>query len=157
MKILVDSDSCPVKDLVHDISIKENIDIFFITSISHYNINSDIDSSKFIYVDNMKESADIEIINRLDVNDIVVTDDYGLASLVLSKKCYAISTKGYIYSEENISGLLTSRYLASIQRKRKNKVKSTNKKRQDYDDKKFIKEFIKLIYLIRRKIDFSGE
>lgn len=151
MKILVDSDSCPVKDLAYDIATKENIDIFFITSISHYTINSDINSSHFIYVDNMKESADIEIINRLEKGDIVITDDYGLASLVLEKNCYAISTKGYIYNKDNINSLLTSRYLGSIQRKMNKRIKSTNKKRQNYDDEKFKEEFIKLIYLIRRK------
>lgn len=157
MKILVDSDSCPIKELVYHIANEENIDIFFVTSISHYTINSNINNSNFIYVDNLKESADIEIINRLEEGDIVITDDYGLASLVLSKKCYPISTKGYIYNKDNINSLLTRRYLSSIQRKQNKKIKSSNKKRQNNDDEKFIKEFIKLIRLIRRKYNFSGE
>ncbi|WP_130806650.1 YaiI/YqxD family protein [Senegalia massiliensis] len=157
MKILVDSDSCPVKDLAYKISSKYNIDILFITSISHYSINSEIDSSHYIYVDNFSEAADIEIMNRLGEDDIVISDDYGLASLVLSKKCYCISSKGYIYNNDNINSLLTRRYLSKEQRKLNKRVKSTNKKREKKDNKKFEEKFIKLICSIRRNKNFSGE
>lgn len=145
MKILVDSDACPVKTIINNISKKYNIETLYITSISHYSTNSDIDQSKFIYVDNSNQSADIEVLNRADKEDIIITDDYGLASLVLSKKCYCISSKGYIYNKDNINNLLTQRYISMKQRKLNNRVKGGPKKREVEDDEKFKRSLIKVI------------
>ncbi|MBS4535289.1 DUF188 domain-containing protein [Clostridium sp. D2Q-14] len=145
MKILVDSDACPVKNIINNISNKYNIETFYITSVSHYSISSNIDQSKFIYVDNTNQSADIEILNRAVKKDIVITDDYGLASLVLSKGCYCVSSKGYIYNKNNINNLLTQRYISMKERKLNNRVKGGPKKRRSKDDEKFTKNLIKML------------
>ncbi|MBS4536915.1 YaiI/YqxD family protein [Clostridium sp. D2Q-11] len=145
MKILVDSDACPVKDIINNISQKYNIEVLFISSISHYTTNSNIDRSKFLYVDNSSQSADLGIMNRAEKKDIIITDDYGLASLVLSKGCFCISSKGYIYNKDNINSLLTQRYLSMQQRKLNNRVKGGSKKREVSDDEKFKNNLMKLL------------
>lgn len=145
MKILVDSDASPVKEIIYDISKKYNIEALYISSISHYSTNPNIDQSKFIYVDNSFQSADIEILNRAEKGDIVITDDYGLASLVLAKACFCISSKGYIYNKDNINSLLTQRYISMKERQRNNRVKGGSKKRESSDDERFKKNLIRIL------------
>lgn len=144
MKILVDSDSCPVKDNIIEISQKYNIEVLFISSISHFSTKLDIDKSNIIYVDNSYQSADMELFGRAYKHDIIITDDYGLASLVLGKECYCISSRGYIYNKDNINTLLAQRYISMKERKR-NKRSTKIKKRSELDDKNFEKSLNNLI------------
>jgi uncharacterized protein YaiI (UPF0178 family) len=49
--------------------------------------------------------------------DIIVTQDYGLASLGLAKGCIVLHHKGFRYTNENIDQLLQTRYLSAMARK----------------------------------------
>ncbi len=71
-------------------------------------------------MDSSKESADLYIMNHVKEKDVLVTQDIGLASLVLPKKVYAISPRGKAYREESIVTALDYRYLAAKERKRGN-------------------------------------
>jgi uncharacterized protein YaiI (UPF0178 family) len=81
-----------------------------VCSLSHY---SDFnDGVQHIIVDNIPQAADMAIINRVQKGDIVVTQDYGLAALILDKGGYALHHTGKIYSGDNIEHLLFKRHLA---------------------------------------------
>ena len=49
--------------------------------------------------------------------DIIITQDYGLASLGLAKGCTVLHHSGYSYTNENIDQLLQTRYLSAMARK----------------------------------------
>jgi uncharacterized protein YaiI (UPF0178 family) len=72
--------------------------------------------SNTIVVDSAPQAADIEIFNRMRQGDIVVTKDYGLASLVLGKNGKAMSPSGFMYTKRNIELLLQQRYVNGILR-----------------------------------------
>ena len=80
--------------------------------------------------------------NECKIGDIVITQDYGLASLVLAKGALVMHPSGAIYSKETIDTLLMSRYLNQIDpniRHRKKKRRSVQKK---YDFQKSLLQMI---------------
>lgn len=143
MRILVDADACPVKEIILEISKEYNLELYMYFDNSH--IYSD-DYSTVIIVDKSKDSVDLKILNDLKPNDIVVTGDYGLASIVISKNAKAISNNGLIFSESNIDKLLFERFLGVKNRKAKIKTKKI-KKRDIKMDNNFKENFLKLIKL----------
>lgn len=56
--------------------------------------------------------------NHIMPGDLVVTQDIGLASIVLPKRVYAISPRGKEFKEETISTALDFRYLSAKERRK---------------------------------------
>jgi len=130
MVILVDADSCPVKEILLEIGEKYNIRVIFLASINH-----NIEVNKFgevKIVDAYNQGVDIELANLASNRDIVVTNDYGLASIVLGKGCFVISASGYIFTKENIDSLLLSRHISMKLRKSGYRVKGPRKRNNRY-------------------------
>lgn len=114
--IIVDADSCPVKDIIYSVAREKRIPVILIASISHVISVSEGDIT-LVTVDNIPQAADIAIINRTRDCDIVITGDYGLAAAVLSKKATPLSPRGRVFSSENIDSLLMQRHIdAKIRR-----------------------------------------
>ena len=143
MRVLVDADACPVKNIILEESKKRNILVYMYFDNSH--VYND-DYSKVIIVDKSKDSVDINIINDLKEDDIVVTQDYGLASLVISKSAKVINNNGLIFSNNNIDKLLFERFIGIKNRKAKIKTKNMKKRNQKMDNN-FRTNFLKLIEL----------
>ena len=91
MRILVDGDACPVKSIIIEIAKKYHIEVIIFASTDHY-IN--INYAKIIKVAPGRDSVDLVLINSSKENDIIITNDYGLASLALSKRTIPIKTLG---------------------------------------------------------------
>lgn len=137
MKILVDADACPVKNIIVKIAKEYNLSVFMFIDTSHI-INDEY--SKVITVDKGRDSVDIALINEVNKGDIVVTQDYGLAAMVISKKAYAINQNGLIYTDDNINSLLLQRHLS--QKARQAGIKTRNaKKRTKQCDETFESQF----------------
>ncbi|GGM41550.1 UPF0178 protein [Paraliobacillus quinghaiensis] len=117
MKIYVDADACPVKDIIISEGTLRNIPIFLVKSYAHYSLQDDPDGVTTIYVDADKEAADYRILSMTTSKDLVITQDYGLASLALEKNCTVIHHKGFRYTTENIDLLLETRYQSAQARK----------------------------------------
>ncbi|MTI49425.1 MAG: YaiI/YqxD family protein [Firmicutes bacterium] len=142
MKILVDGDACSVKKIIITVARKYDIEVLIFASINH-SINTE-NYAKVIYVDDYSQAVDIKIANMLDKGDIVVTNDYGLASLVVSNKSYCISNRGQIFTNENINRFLLNRHITMDAKKRGHRIKGPRKRHME-DDKKFRSGLIKLI------------
>ena len=72
-----------------------------------------------------EQIADYRIM-QLAKEDLIVTQDYGLASLALAKGCIVLHHKGYKYTNDNIEQLLQTRYLSAMVRKVVNVQKDRN-------------------------------
>jgi hypothetical protein len=57
------------------------------------------------------EATDLAVANRARRGDVVVTQDWGLAALVLGRGCRAISPTGRVYRPDTIDLLLEERHL----------------------------------------------
>lgn len=140
MKVLVDADACPVKDIIIEVSKYYNIEVIMFVDTSHL-INLDC---TVITLDKGSDSVDIAIANYCSKGDIVVTQDYGVASMVLGAGCYAINQNGLIYSKDNIDRLMFERFLAQKSRRAGLKGVKHRKRARENDDA-FRNSFIRLI------------
>ncbi len=133
MKIIVDADACPVKGIILDTAEKYNISVIMVTDTSHLLDNI---SCEIITVDKGRDSADIAIANMVNKGDIAVTQDYGLACMLMAKGSHVINQNGFIYTNENIDSLLMRRHISSKQR-RGGKRSGHIKPRTAADNEKF--------------------
>lgn len=141
MKIYVDADGSPVVNIAVDVAREYALEIIIVKNYAHQ-IYSDY--AEVISVDISNDSADFYIVNHLNKGDVVVTQDYGLAALCLSKGAYAINQSGFMFTEENIDGMLNRRYIHRVLRDQ-GKGHSNPKKRKPSEDVKFGQEFVGLI------------
>ncbi len=145
MKILIDADGCPVVDLTIKVANMLGLKVVIMCDTSHI-INKD--GVETIVLSKGSDSVDFAIVNKVRKGDIVVTQDYGLAAMVLSKSGYPINQNGLIYNNENIDRLLFTRHVSKKIRSSGGKIKGP-KKRQKEDDIKFEES---LIYLCKKLI-----
>ncbi len=141
MKILVDADACPVKDIIEYTAKRLQIPVVMLIDTSHI-LNSDY--SEIILVSKAPDAVDIALINRALRGDIVVTQDYGVAAMALGKGAFAIHPGGKIYTDYNIDILLMERDIARKARRAGERIKNRSCKRTAADDERFQEAFIKL-------------
>lgn len=141
MRIIVDADACPGRDIIESLGKEYGLEVIMYCDLNHF-LSSDYCSIK--YVDSGFQSVDMAVANESKSNDIVVTQDFGVAAMVLGKRAYAISPKGYIYDNENIDRLLFERHIS--QKVRRSGGKTSNpKKRSKEDDERLYNNLQKLI------------
>ncbi len=141
MKILVDADACPVKDIIESVAEEMQIPVIMLIDTSHI-LSSQY--SEIISVSKAPDAVDFALINRTSKGDIVVTQDYGVAAMALGKGAYAIHPGGKIYSDSNIDVMLMERDIAKRCRRAGKRVKGHSKKRTSEDDSRFAGTFIML-------------
>lgn len=141
MEIFVDADACPVKNIIVELAKKYHLAVTMIIDTSHI-LNDGY--SKVITVDKGRDSADIKLINLVNRQDIVVTQDYGVAAMALGKGAVPMSQNGLIYSDDNIDRLLFERHLGQKSR-RIGKKTSSVKKRTKENDEDFYNALVSLI------------
>lgn len=141
MRILVDADACPSIELITELARKKRIELILYVDTAHIISN---DYAKVITLSKGFQSVDTFITNDIREKDILITQDFGLAVIALSKNANAIHPKGLIYTNDNINGLLFERHLNFKNRKKKIRTKNI-KKRTKLDDLSLIKNLKKLI------------
>lgn len=142
--IYIDADSCPVTDEILAISHAKNMSVTLVKSYAHFSLKPLDEHVKVIYVDQEKEASDYRIMRLIQLNDVLITADYGLASLALAKTPYIIHPKGFRYKKETIDQLLQSRYVSKQVRKAGGRMKGP-KAFTDEDREHFITQFTQLL------------
>ena len=141
MKIIIDADACPVVDIALDMAAEKEIPVTIVCDNAHYIVR---ENAQTVVVDKGADSADIKIANTAARGDIVITQDYGLAALVLAKGCKALNQNGLIYTNENIENLLYSRFVNKKIRLSGGRTRGPSKRTAE-DDAAFIKSFTGLL------------
>lgn len=144
MKIYVDADACPVKETIISIASNYQIPVVLVKSFAHFSHAKEQLEVETIYVDTGAEAADYRIMQLAQKGDIIITQDYGLASLGLAKGCTVLHHKGFAYTNDNIDQLLQTRYASAIARKSGKRTKGPKAFTAD-DVKKFSELFHKKI------------
>lgn len=104
----MDADGCPVVNIAIDIAKEYQKDITVVKNYAH-NISSDY--ANVVTMDISRDSADYYIVNHISPGDIVITQDYGLAAMILARGGIGINQNGNIITEENIDGMLNTRHI----------------------------------------------
>lgn len=141
MKILIDADGCPVVKSATQIAKENNIEVIIFCDTSHI-INSDY--AKIVTVSKGADSADFALANQIESGDIAITQDYGLAAMVLAKGGRPITQNGLIITDLNLTMLLTSRYESKKARMSGAHLKGP-KKRTAQNDSEFAKSLKSMI------------
>lgn len=141
MRIIIDADGCPVVKTAALCAKQNNIDCILVCDTAHI---FNIDNVKVITVSQGSDSADFKIVNLINSDDIVVTQDYGLAAMCLSKTKKVINQNGLIFNEYNIEGLLNSRHINKQILLNGGRIKGPAKRKPE-QDKIFLKSLISLI------------
>ena len=167
MHIYVDADACPVIRIVENIAKKYNIETTLICDTNHV-LTSDY--SDVVTVSAGADAVDFKLVNLCTRDDIVVTQDYGVAAMALSKGAYAIHQSGKWYTDENIDRMLMERHLNKKARRgsAKNHIKGRTmsgghrlcadrsgsgdpKKRTNEEDERFAQSFEKLVLMAQAR------
>jgi uncharacterized protein YaiI (UPF0178 family) len=143
MKILVDADACPVKEIIVKEAKSRGIGVTMFIDTSHI-LNDGY--SKIITVDKARDSADFALIAQAHSGDIVVTQDFGVAAMALTVGAYAINQNGLIFTKDNIDALLNERHISQKIRRAGGRT-SNHPKRTHENDLEFKEKFLKLLTL----------
>jgi uncharacterized protein YaiI (UPF0178 family) len=115
-RLLVDADACPVIDEIINLARKWRIMVYLISNISH--VFHPGKCVRIITVDNSPEAADLALMNFSQTGDVAITQDYGLACMLLGKKVKVISPRGKFFTEKNIDNLMEHRHITRKERRR---------------------------------------
>lgn len=117
MRLIIDGDGSPVKEEVIRLGREFQVPVVIVTSVDHYTTKEYPEFVSFIYVDKGADRADYRIVQEVHPDDWVITQDYGLASLVLGKRARVFHHSSKEYTFDNIDELLTQRYMGAQMRK----------------------------------------
>jgi uncharacterized protein YaiI (UPF0178 family) len=134
MKILVDADACPVKDIIEEVATELQLPVLMFIDTSHILYSA---YSEIVLVSKAPDAVDFALINRTVKGDIVVTQDYGVAAMALGRGAFAIHQNGRVYTDNNIDQLLMERDIAKKLRRAGERIGGHTKKRTAADDEHF--------------------
>ncbi|SHN18309.1 YaiI/YqxD family protein [Gracilibacillus kekensis] len=127
MHIFVDADACPVVDIIIAEANAKEIEVTLVKSYNHFSMKEHPAHVTVKYVDDGADSADYRIVQMIQKNDLVITQDYGLASLCLEKGCFCMHHKGFRYTKEKMDQMLQERHINAKARKAGYRTKGPKK------------------------------
>ncbi len=130
MKVFMDADACPVVDITVSLCQKYRIPCILMCDTAHILHREGAQSLIF---DKGADSVDFALVNRVTPGDIVITQDYGLASMCLGRRARILHQDGWEYTEFNISGLMEQRHAAKKFRAAGGRTKGPAKRRKEQD------------------------
>ena len=114
LRIIVDADGCPGKAIIVKVARAAKISVLLVADTNH---RFEDGYSEVLLVDPGRDAADIALVNQIAPGDVVVTQDYGVASMSLAKRATPVHPTGFIYTEDNIQRLMFERHLGQKPRR----------------------------------------
>lgn len=141
MKILIDADACPktVLQICLKYGRQYGVPVWTVASFNH-----EIVSDHHIVVGNSSQETDLKVMNISQRGDIIITQDIGLAALVLGKGTRAINPSGKEYRPELMDNLLEERELKAKYRRAGGRTKGPSK-RTLQEDQQFEETLLKIL------------
>ena len=133
MKIIVDADACPraVLQICLRVARDYAIPVWTVASFNH-----NIESDHHVVVGNASQEADIRVMNLAQVGDVAVTQDWGLAAMLLGKGVKCLNPDGREFSTNSIAFLLEEREAKAKFRRGGGRTKGPKERRLE-DDQQF--------------------
>ena len=107
MTILIDADGCPVVDLTLRSAGKSSVPVVILCDTSH---RIEREGAQTLVFDKGADSVDFALVNRMKPGDLVVTQDYGLASMCLARCARVLNQNGLEYTADTIDALMLQRH-----------------------------------------------
>ncbi|MET3289860.1 UNVERIFIED_CONTAM: uncharacterized protein YaiI (UPF0178 family) [Brevibacillus sp. OAP136] len=132
-RVLVDADACPKQALAIVRTLCERYGWQCITYASY---NHQMDHPHHVMVDAGPQAVDLKLTNAVRPGDVVVTQDIGLAAMILGKQGLAVSPHGTIFYPDKIGFMLEERNEKARFRRGGGRTKGPAARTGD-DDRKF--------------------
>ena len=136
--LYIDADACPVTRDALGIAGSRRVPVVLVANttqdFSRYAGREGVDT---IQVGSGRDAADFAIIEQLDPGDVVVTQDLGLAAMVLGRGAVALSPRGRIYSSITIDAELAVRHAEQVHRRAGGRTKGPSPF-EDEDRERFV-------------------
>lgn len=107
MTVLIDADGCPVVDIAVRLCRRYHFPCLLLCDTAH---EFHRDGADTLIFDKGADSVDYALVNRVQPGDIVITQDYGLASMCLARSARILHQDGWEYTQDNIDALLLVRH-----------------------------------------------
>ncbi len=130
MNVLIDADACPVVDIAVRLCRDFGIPCTLLCDTAH---TMRREGAQTLVFDKGADSVDFALVNRVHPGDLVITQDYGLASMCLAKKARVLHQDGWEYTDYNIQALLFQRHESRKYRASGGRVKGPAKRTQQQD------------------------
>ncbi len=127
MRVLIDADACPVVDIALSLCREFGVQCILFCDTAH---RLDRSGAETMVFDKGSDSVDFALVNRILPGDLVITQDYGLASMCLSRGARILHQDGWEYTEYNIQALLFQRSESRKYRASGGRVKGPSKRTQ---------------------------
>lgn len=135
MKVLIDADACPVVDIAVTLCRQRTIECLLLCDTAH---EMQREGAQTLVFDKGSDSVDFALVNRVAAQDIVITQDYGLASMCLAKGARVLHQDGWQYTQYNMDALLFQRHASREYRaaggRTKGPAKRKNTQNQAFSD-----------------------
>lgn len=105
--VLIDADGCPVVDCTLRICRPLQVPVLILCDTAH---QIQREGARTLVFDKGMDSVDFALVNRVRPGDIVITQDYGLASMCLARRARVLNQNGLEYTADNIDLLLDCRW-----------------------------------------------
>lgn len=109
--LFIDADACPVTRDAIALARARGLTVTLVGNgtqdFSRHTKRTGVES---VTVGTGRDAADFEIVSMLSPGDIVVTQDIGLAAMVLGRKARALSPRGRVFRSETIDLELAVRH-----------------------------------------------
>ena len=131
MKVLIDADACPVVDIAVRLSREFQRECLLLCDTAH---EMHRDGAETLVFDKGADSVDFALVNRVNAGDLVVTQDYGLASMCLARGARVLHQDGWEYTAWNMDALLFQRHASREYRAAGGRTKGPSKRKNNQND-----------------------
>ena len=142
MKVLIDADACPVVNIAVALCLEHSVPCVLLCDTAH---EIHREGAQTLTFDKGSDSVDFALVNRICAGDIVITQDYGLASMCLAKNARVLHQDGWEYTVCNIDALLLTRHESRKYRAAGGRTKGP-KKRTKEQDQAFLLAFQRMLH-----------
>ena len=130
MQVLIDGDGCPVVDIAVELCRERKLPCLLLCDTAHEFHQEGAETLTF---DKGADSVDFALANRVQPGDLVITQDYGLASMCLARRARVLHQDGWEYTAWNIDALLLQRHESRKYRLSGGRTKAIPKRTQQQD------------------------
>ena len=131
VKVTIDADGCPVVQISVELAKEYDLPSVIYCDTSH---QFDVPDATVKTISKGADAVDFAILKDVEKGDIVVTQDYGLAAMVLAKGALCIDQNGREFTNENIDQLLFTRHLGQKIRQAGGRTKGPKKREKSANE-----------------------
>lgn len=151
--IWIDGDGCPREVVRFTLQEGERrgVQVVLVTNVHH-----EMQAPNRLVVDGSAQAVDLAIANRMQAGDIVISQDIGLAAIVLGRRGYALHPDGKEYLGEEMPLILEMRESAAKHRRGGGRTRGP-KKRTVEQETKYRQALVELLNRLLKKAEEQDE